>query len=111
MADRKVGASKILRVCCSKKNLIPCYCCAHLFIVFTRLATGLQALRKRARASMRELRRRQAAACMEARSIKRFWMTALARWAAQLVKARAAAISGEIEEFQILQQEDAEVRQ
>lgn len=69
----------------------------------------LQALRKRARASMRELRGRQAAACLEARSIERSWMSSLARWAGQLVKARAAAAGGEIGELRILQREDAEV--
>lgn len=58
---------------------------------------------------MRELRGRQAAACLEARSIERSWMAALARWAGQLEKARAAAIRGEVGELRILQREDAEV--
>ena len=37
-------------------------------------------------------------------------MSSLARWAGQLAKARAAAVSGEVGELRILQREDAEVR-
>ncbi len=58
---------------------------------------------------MRELRRRQAEASSEARSIERSWMAALARWVAQLGKARRAAVRGEVGELRILQREDAEV--
>lgn len=58
---------------------------------------------------MRQLRERQAAACSEARSIERSWISSLARWAGQLVKARAAAVGGEVGELRILQREDAEV--
>lgn len=59
---------------------------------------------------MCDLRGRQAAAGLEAGRIERSWMAALARWAGQLMKARAAAIRGEIGELRILQREDAEVR-
>lgn len=68
-----------------------------------------QAVRKRAKFSMRELRRQQAQASSEARSIERSWMAALARWVAQLGKARSAAVDGEVGELRILQREDAEV--
>ncbi|CAM9478023.1 unnamed protein product, partial [Scytosiphon promiscuus] len=69
------------------------------------------AARKRARASMRELKRRQADASSEAISIEQSWMAALGRWEAQLGKARAAAVRGEIREFWILQREDFEMTQ
>lgn len=58
---------------------------------------------------MRELKRRQADAFSEARSIEKSWITALGRWESQLGKARATAVYGEIREFQILQREDLQV--
>lgn len=86
-----------------------CACILMHSFIHSPIPPLLQGVRKRATASMRGLRVRQAAACLEARSIERSWMAALARWAAQLVKARAAGIGGEIGELRILQREDAEV--
>ncbi|CAM9347331.1 unnamed protein product, partial [Ectocarpus sp. 13 AM-2016] len=72
------------------------------------VAESTLAVHKRARLSMRELRGRQADASLEARSIERSWIASLAKWEAQLVKARAAAADAEVRELRILQLEDAE---
>ncbi|CAM9286402.1 unnamed protein product, partial [Hapterophycus canaliculatus] len=74
------------------------------------LEDSFRAVLKRARASMRELKRRQAAVFSEARSMEQSWMAALVRWETQLSRARAAAVHGETRELRILQREDSEVR-
>ncbi|CAB1105292.1 unnamed protein product [Ectocarpus sp. CCAP 1310/34] len=73
------------------------------------VAKSTLAVHKRARLSMRELRGRQADVSLEARSIERSWIVSLAKWEAQLVKARAAAADAEVRGLRILQREDAEV--
>lgn len=75
-----------------------------------RGAESIEAVRKRARGALAELRTRQAAARLEADSVERSWMAALTRWKDQLQRARVTAAKREIGELHIRQREDAEVR-
>lgn len=75
-----------------------------------RGAESIEAVRKRARGALAELRTRQAAARLEADSVERSWMAALTRWKGQLQRARVTAAKREVGEIHIRQREDAEVR-
>lgn len=69
-----------------------------------------QSIRKRARGALRELKRREVKAQLEAENVQRSWMAALESWKKQLERARSKVVKAEADELRVLQKEAEEVR-